>query len=103
MSFIKIFVRLLERFEELERLEMFKIFEVLEPFELLELIHGRRCIYAMPIVVKRKKGESIHDMLNRFYQLMKQTNIIEDIREKQEFVKPSQKRYEKKKALEKSN
>lgn len=57
----------------------------------------------MPIVVKRKKGESIHDMLNRFYQLIKQTNIIDDIREKQEFVKPSQKRYEKKKALKKAN
>jgi ribosomal protein S21 len=56
----------------------------------------------MPIVVKRKKGESIHDMLNRFYQLIKQTNIIEDIKEKQEFVKPSQKRHEKKKALERS-
>jgi ribosomal protein S21 len=57
----------------------------------------------MPIVVKRKKGESIHDMLNRFYQLIKQTNIIDDIRDRQEFVKPSQKRYEKKKALKKGN
>ncbi len=57
----------------------------------------------MPIVVKRKKGESIHDMLNRFYQLIKQTNIIEDIKEKQEFVKPSQKRYEKKKSKERAN
>jgi ribosomal protein S21 len=57
----------------------------------------------MPLVVKRKKGESIHDMLNRFYQLIKQTNIIEEIREKQEFVKPSQKRHEKKKALKRSN
>lgn len=57
----------------------------------------------MPIVVKRKKGETIHDMLNRFYQLMKQTNIIDDIKEKQEFVKPSKKRYEKKKAKERGN
>ncbi len=57
----------------------------------------------MPIVVKRKKGESIHDMLNRFYNLIKQTNIIDEIKDKQEFVKPSKKRYEKKKALEKSN
>lgn len=58
----------------------------------------------MPVVVKRKKGESIHDMLNRFYQLIKQTNILEEIRDIEEgYTKPSQKRHEKKKALERSN
>lgn len=48
----------------------------------------------MAIVVKKKKGETLGDMIQRFKQLFMDEDIIDEIKEKLEFVKKSRKRYE---------
>ena len=47
-----------------------------------------------PRGVKVPEGTSIEQALRRFKKMMKQTDVIGELREKREFIKPSKKRYE---------
>ena len=51
----------------------------------------------MPIIVRKKQGESKEELINRFRKLFLEEGIIEKVREKVAYVKPSRRRYEKKK------
>lgn len=55
----------------------------------------------MPIVVKKQKGEKKEDVLARFRRLFIDEGILDEIKERVEFVKGARKRYEKKKARKK--
>jgi len=54
----------------------------------------------MPIVVKKQKGEKKEDVIARFRRLFIDEGILEEIKERVEFVKGARERYEKKKAKE---
>jgi len=56
----------------------------------------------MPIVVKKKKGETKSDLINRFYHLFTNEGILEEIWKRLEYIKKSQRRYEKKKSMKKT-
>jgi len=56
----------------------------------------------MAIVVKRKQGESKEEMIARFRKVFLEEEIIDKVREKIAYVKPSRKRYEKQKEQRKS-
>ena len=49
------------------------------------------------LIVKIKKGENISRALKRFKIKTKKTGLIKEIRSRQEFVKPSAKKRDKKK------
>ena len=49
------------------------------------------------LIVKIKKGENINRALKRFKVKTKKTGLIKEIRSRQEFVKPSAKKRDKKK------
>ena len=52
----------------------------------------------MPIIVKKQKGERKEDVIARFRRLFMDEGILDEIKERVEFVKDARKRYEKKKA-----
>jgi len=54
----------------------------------------------MSIIVQRKKGETKGELISRFRKLFLDAGIMDKIREKTAYMKPSRRRYEKKKALE---
>jgi len=47
-----------------------------------------------PTAVRVPEGSSIEQALRRFKKMMKQTDILGELREKREFIKPSKVRYE---------
>ena len=49
------------------------------------------------LIIKIKKGENINRALKRFEVKTKKTGLIKEIRSRQEFVKPSAKKRDKKK------
>ena len=49
------------------------------------------------LIIKIKKGENINRALKRFKVKTKKTGLIKEIRSRQEFVKPSAKKRDKKK------
>jgi len=51
----------------------------------------------MPIVVKKKKGDSKDDVLYRFRKLVLEEGIVEEAKNRKEFVSNSRKKYEKNK------
>ena len=53
----------------------------------------------MSITVQKKKGESKEELIFRFRKLFLEAGIMDKIKEKTAYVKPSRKRYEKRKAL----
>jgi len=56
----------------------------------------------MPIVVKKQRGETKNDLINRFRRLFIEEEILEEIRERARgYVKKARKRYERKKELKK--
>lgn len=55
----------------------------------------------MPIIVKKQKGERKEDVIARFRRLFIDEGILDEIKERVEFVKDARKRYEKKKAMKK--
>ena len=55
------------------------------------------------LIVKLKKGENIHSALKRFKRKFRDTRVVQEIRKRQEFVKPSElKRKQKQKAVYKA-
>jgi ribosomal protein S21 len=53
----------------------------------------------MPIIVKKKKGESKDDIIGRFRRLSMEEDIAEEVRKRASYVKPSEERYAKKKVI----
>ena len=53
----------------------------------------------MPIIVKRKKGESKDDIIGKFRRLVLEEDITEEVRNRTAYSKPSQIRYAKKKVI----
>jgi ribosomal protein S21 len=53
----------------------------------------------MSIIVRKKQGESKEELINRFRKLFVEEGIIEKVREKVAYIKPSRRRYEKKKEV----
>lgn len=53
----------------------------------------------MPIIVKKKKGESKDDIIGKFRRLCLEEDITEEVRKKTSYVKPSEERYAKKKII----
>ena len=53
----------------------------------------------MPIVVKRKKGESKDDVIGKFRRLCMEEDITEEVRKRTAYAKPSALRYAKKKII----
>jgi len=55
------------------------------------------------LIVKLKKGENINSALKRFKRKFRDTRVVQEIRKRQEFVKPSElKRKQKQKAVYKA-
>jgi ribosomal protein S21 len=54
----------------------------------------------MAIVVKKKKGESKVELINRFRKIFLEEGIIDQVKEKVHYVKPSRKRYERRKEID---
>ena len=55
------------------------------------------------LIVKIKKGENINSALKRFKRKFRDTRVVQEIRKRQEFVKPSElKRKQKQKAIYKA-
>ena len=55
------------------------------------------------LIVKIKKGENINSALKRFKRKFRDTRVVQEIRKRQEFVKPSElKRKQKQKAVYKA-
>ena len=55
------------------------------------------------LIVKIKKGENINSALKRFKRKFRDTRVVQEIRKRQEFVKPSEKkRKQKQKAVYKT-
>jgi len=50
------------------------------------------------ITVQKKKGESKEELISRFRKLFLDAGIMDKIREKTAYIRPSRRRYEKKKA-----
>ena len=56
------------------------------------------------LIVKIKKGENINSALKRFKRKFRDTRVVQEIRKRQEFVKPSElKRKQKQKAVYKAS
>jgi len=53
----------------------------------------------MPIVVKKKKGESKDDVIGKFRRLCLEEDITEEVRKRAAYSKPSEERYAKKKII----
>jgi len=53
----------------------------------------------MAIIVKKKKGESKDDVIGKFRRLSIEEDITEEVRKRTAYVKPSEKRYAKKKII----
>lgn len=53
----------------------------------------------MPIVVKKKKGESKDDIIGKFRRLCLEEDITEEVRKRAAYSKPSELRYAKKKII----
>ena len=53
----------------------------------------------MPIVVKKKKGESKDDVIGKFRRLSIEEDITEEVRKRTAYTKPAEKRYAKKKII----
>ncbi len=56
----------------------------------------------MSIVVRKKKGETKDDLLNRFRKIFIEEEITEEVKKRLEYVKKARKKYEKKKAQQKN-
>jgi len=54
----------------------------------------------MTITVQKKKGETKQELISRFRKLILEAGIIEKIKEKVAYTKPSRSRYEQKKKKE---
>lgn len=54
----------------------------------------------MTIVVKKKQGETKEELIARFRKLFLEEGIIDKVKEKTAYVKPSRRRYEKRKERE---
>ena len=55
------------------------------------------------LIVKLKKGENINSALKRFKRKFRDTRVVQEIRKRQEFVKPSElNRKQKQKAISKA-
>ncbi len=53
----------------------------------------------MPIVVRKKKGESKDDVIGKFRRLCLEEDITEEVRKRAAYVKPSEERYALKKVV----
>ena len=53
----------------------------------------------MPIVVKKKKGESKDDIIGKFRRLCLEEDITEEVKKRVAYSKPSEQRYAKKKVI----
>jgi ribosomal protein S21 len=53
----------------------------------------------MPIIVKKKKGESKDDVIGKFRRLSIEEDITEEVRKRTAYVKPAKARYAKKKII----
>ncbi|MBP9817550.1 30S ribosomal protein S21 [Candidatus Shapirobacteria bacterium] len=53
----------------------------------------------MPIVVRKKKGESKDDVIGKFRRLVIEEDITEEVRKRTAYNKPSVERYAKKKII----
>ncbi|MDA1079466.1 MAG: 30S ribosomal protein S21 [bacterium] len=46
----------------------------------------------MPIIIRAKKSDSVHDLIKRFKKAVTQTDIVQIAKDGMYFVKPSKKR-----------
>lgn len=53
----------------------------------------------MPIIVKKKKGESKDDVIGKFRRISMEEDITEEVRKRAAYTKPAEKRYAKKKII----
>jgi ribosomal protein S21 len=53
----------------------------------------------MPIVVRKKKGESKDDIIGKFRRLCLEEDITEEVKKRVAYTKPSEKRYAQKKII----
>ncbi|MGI5840628.1 MAG: 30S ribosomal protein S21 [Patescibacteria group bacterium] len=53
----------------------------------------------MPIIVKKKKGESKDDVIGKFRRLCLEEDITEEVKKRTAYSKPSEDRYAKKKII----
>lgn len=53
----------------------------------------------MPIIVKKKKGESKDDVIGKFRRVSLEEDITEEVRKRTAYTKPAEKRYAKKKII----
>ena len=53
----------------------------------------------MPIIVKKKKGESKDDVIGKFRRISLEEDITEEVRKRAAYTKPAEKRYAKKKII----
>lgn len=53
----------------------------------------------MPIIVKKKKGETKDDILGKFRRLVMEEDITEEVKKRTAYSKPSEERYAKKKVI----
>jgi ribosomal protein S21 len=53
----------------------------------------------MPIIVKKKKGESKDDIIGKFRRLCLEEDITDEVRKRTSYSKPSEERYAKKKVI----
>ena len=53
----------------------------------------------MPIIVKKKKGESKDDIIGKFRRLCLEEDITEEVKKRVAYSKPSEQRYAKKKII----
>ncbi|MBU1129895.1 hypothetical protein KKE45_01075 [Patescibacteria group bacterium] len=51
----------------------------------------------MPIVVKKKKGDSKDDVIGKFRRIFLEEEIVEEVKKRLVYSKPSMERYAKKK------
>ena len=51
------------------------------------------------VVVKKKKGESEDKLISRFRKIVLEEGIIDEVRDRERYKKPSEKRKEKKKQV----
>jgi len=53
----------------------------------------------MPIIVKKKKGETKDDVIGKFRRVSLEEDITDEVRKRAAYVKPAEKRYAKKKII----
>ena len=53
----------------------------------------------MPIIVKKKKGETKDDVIGKFRRLVFEEDITEEVKKRTAYSKPSVERYAKKKVI----